>query len=98
MNADFRDYLHSKFTDKIINAFYTAYNKPGYGFLEKVCENALAIALSNEHLGVTQQFPINVHCDDEIVGEYFADLLVEQKVIVEKKQRKASPRSTKPNC
>jgi GxxExxY protein len=45
MNADFHDYLHSNLTDKIIKAFYNGYNKLGYGFLEKVYENALAIEL-----------------------------------------------------
>ena len=69
MNADFHDYLHSKITDKIIKAFYSAYNKLGYGFLEKVYENALAIELRKENLKVTQQFPIRVQYDNEIIGE-----------------------------
>jgi GxxExxY protein len=89
LHADFHDYQYSKLTDKIIKAFYCAYNKLGYGFLEKVYENALAIELRKENLDVLQQFPINVHYNDEIIGEYFADLVVEQKVIVEIKAAKS---------
>jgi GxxExxY protein len=48
----------------------------------------LVIELRKENLEVTQQFPINVHYDNVIIGEYFADLLVEQKVIVEIKAAK----------
>lgn len=70
MNADFHDYMHSSLTDKIIKTFYAAYNKLGYGFLEKVYENALAIELRKANLRVIQQFPINVHYDNEIIGEY----------------------------
>ena len=57
----------------------------GYGFLEKVYINALKIELENEGLLVEKQKPISVFYDRKIVGEYFADLIIENKVIVELK-------------
>jgi GxxExxY protein len=61
----------------------------GAGFLEKVYENALAIELHKAGLKVAQQHSIQVWYDDVLVGEYFADLLVEEKVVVEIKAVKA---------
>ena len=69
----------------MINSFYTVYNTLGYGFLEKVYENALIHELKKRGLRVQQQMPIHVYYDGELVGEYFADLLVEDKVILELK-------------
>jgi len=77
---------HSDITDKILHAFFkVVYPELGYGFLEKVYENALAIALRQMGLKVEQQAKIFVYFAGEIVGEYFADLLVENRVIVELK-------------
>jgi GxxExxY protein len=76
-------YKHSDVTEKILAAFYKVYNTLGYGFLEKVYENALAIELRNMGLRVVQQEPITVFYDGEVVGEYFADLTVEACVLVE---------------
>ncbi len=75
--------LHEKVTGAIIQAFYQVYNTLGYGFLEKVYENALAHELGKHGLTVRQQMPIKVHYDGQLVGEYFADLCVEGVVIVE---------------
>jgi len=81
------------FTIIIIKAFYIVYNTLGYGFLEKVYENALAHELRKQALSVQQQIPINVHYDGQLVGQYLADLLVEESVIVElKAAEKLSPR------
>ena len=77
--------LHKEITSKIIAAFYAAYNTLGYGFLEKVYENALILELRKKGLTVKKQVPIRVKYDGQIIGEYFADLLVEDKVIVELK-------------
>jgi len=77
--------LHEEITSVIINAFYLVYNTLGYGFLEKVYENALLHELRKRGLQVEQQVPIKVIFDGVIVGEYFADLFVEGKVIVELK-------------
>ena len=57
----------------------------GFGFLEKVYENALVIELSKAGLDAKQQYPIQVYYDGEIVGDYQADILVEDKVILELK-------------
>ena len=77
--------LHEEITSKVINAFYTVYNTLGYGFLEKVYENSLALELSKRGMKVEQQAPINVSYNSSIVGEYFADLLVEDCVALELK-------------
>ncbi|MCI0447967.1 GxxExxY protein [bacterium] len=72
-------------TKKIIGCAFKVHNKLGAGFLEKVYENALRIELRKEGLQVKQQEPINVFYEGEIAGEYFADLWVEDRVIVEVK-------------
>jgi GxxExxY protein len=77
--------LHHEITEKIIKAFYTVYNSLGYGFLERVYEHAMAIELRKLGLTVLEQSPINVYYKGILVGEYFADLLVEGLVIVELK-------------
>lgn len=76
---------HEELTDKIIGAFYTVYNTLGYGFLEKVYENALALELRKSGFQVATQYPINVYYHGQVVGDYSADLLVEEQVIVELK-------------
>jgi len=76
---------HQAITEKIINSFYTVYNILGYGFLEKVYENAMLIELRKTGLDVVPQAPIKVFYNDQIVGEYFADLIVGNSVIVELK-------------
>ena len=77
--------LHKELTDKIIGAFYTVYNELGYGFLEKVYENAMLIELKELRLNVHQQMPIKVRYRGYVVGEYFADLCVQDAVILELK-------------
>ena len=80
-----KNYIHSDLTEKIIKEVYFVYNKLGTGFLEKVYENALCKKLKELRLNVKQQFPINVLFENEVVGQYFADILVEDKVILELK-------------
>jgi len=77
--------LHSDITERIIKAFYHVYNTLGYGFLEKVYENALVLTLRKSGLTVAQQVPLKVHFEGEVVGEYFADVIVVGCVIVELK-------------
>ncbi len=81
--------LHADLTEVILKAFYTVYNTLGYGFLEKVYENALLLELRRQGLRVHQQVPIKVYYAGQVVGEYFADLLVENRVIVELKAAEA---------
>jgi len=80
-----KELIHRDLTNKIINCFYTVYNTLGYGFLEKVYENALIIELRNNDLNAEKQRPIKVQYDNEIVGEYFADIIVEKTIILELK-------------
>lgn len=77
---------HSEITDKILHAFFkVVYPELGYGFLEKVYENALMIALRQMDVEAEQQAKIPVYFSGQLVGEYCADLLVENCVIVELK-------------
>jgi len=80
---------HEQLTEQIIRAFYTVYHTLGYGFLEKVYENSLAIELRKMGLAVVQQAEIKVYYAGVVVGEYYADLLVADAVIVELKAARA---------
>ena len=77
--------LHEEITDIILRCFYKVYNELGYGFLEKVYENALMIELRNNNLRCSQQCPVKVYYLQDQVGTYYADILVEDKVILELK-------------
>jgi GxxExxY protein len=76
---------HEDLTGQIIKAFYKVYNDLGFGFLEKVCENALAVELESMGLGVRRQQPTRVYYFGRQVGDYYADLVVENLVIIELK-------------
>jgi GxxExxY protein len=77
------DYKYKEITDKIISAFYKVYNSLGYGFLEKVYENALIIELKDRGMMAVPQAQIQVFYKGNTVGEYYADIVVEDKIIVE---------------
>ncbi|MBP6671829.1 MAG: GxxExxY protein [Bacteroidetes bacterium] len=77
--------LHEDLTAKILQAYFTVYNILGYGFLEKVYENALFKELLKQGLMIEQQRNIKVYYDGAVVGDYYADLLIENRVIVEMK-------------
>lgn len=77
--------LHEETTELIIKAYYDVFNKLGYGFLEKVYENALLIELREYNLEIVSQKSISVLYNRKKVGSYFADLMIENKVIVEVK-------------
>lgn len=79
------NYKHSDITSLILKAFFNVYNELGYGFLEKVYENALVIELKDLGLDVEQQASIKVLYGKEIVGDYLADIIVNDLVIVELK-------------
>jgi len=79
------EYKHKELTSEIINAAHTVHNELGYGFLEKVYHKSLFIELSKRGYKVEMQKPIDVRYDNQIVGDFFADLLVENKVVVEVK-------------
>jgi len=79
------DLLHKDLCDKIIKSFYKVYNTLGYDFLEKVYENALKIEFKKQGLKVIYQMPIKVYYEKEIIGEYYSDFCIENKIIVELK-------------
>jgi GxxExxY protein len=81
--------VHEELTNKIISAFYNVYNALGHGFLEKVYENALVIELKKIGLFVTQQASVKVFYDGIRVGDYFADIVVNDLVILELKAAEA---------
>jgi GxxExxY protein len=76
---------HAQLTEKIISAFYRVYNTLGYGFLEKVYENALVLELRANGHEVLPQQQITVYYQGQEVGVYYADLLVDHTVIIELK-------------
>jgi GxxExxY protein len=76
-------------TQQIIGCAYKVHNTLGPGFLEKVYENALRIELEKLGLRVKQQEPISVEYEGQVVGEYYADLWVDERVVVELKAAQA---------
>lgn len=79
-------YKYHKLTRKIIKGYYEVYNELGTGFLESVYERAMLVVLKNDfELDVVTLKPIEVRFRDRVVGKYQADLLIENKVIVELK-------------
>ena len=76
---------HQETTSEILKSFYTVYNTLGYGFLEKVYENALFHELSKKGLTCRKQAPIKVLYHEILVGDYYADIIVEEKIILELK-------------
>jgi GxxExxY protein len=83
MNTD--NYKHSEITQMIIGAFYKVYNTLGYGFLEKVYVNSLLIELRKLGLISEPQYQIIVFYDNQEVGFYIADIIVNGCVIIEVK-------------
>ncbi len=77
--------LHNELTSLILKTFYDVYNELGYGFLEKVYQNALLIELKNKGLEVTSNEKIKVYYKGENVGDYYADIIVNNTVILELK-------------
>lgn len=88
MNTDYESIKYKDLTEKVINIFYRVYNKLGYGFLEKIYESAMMIELKKEDIPAVSQSPIKVSYENNIIGEYFTDILVDDKVIVEIKAAK----------
>ena len=77
--------LEKEEKDGILQAFYEVYNTLGYGFLEKVYQNALYLELKRRVFSVEAQKKIEVRYLDRIVGEYYADMVVNGNVILELK-------------
>ena len=89
IDADSHGLIHSELTEKIIGIFYEVYNELGHGFLESVYEQAIAITLAEHHIFFQRQIGIPVWFCGQQVGDFRADLLVENKVIIELKAGRA---------
>ena len=89
MNTDKSGLIEETVTESVIGAFYAVYTELGYGFLEHVYENALAIALREQGHTVIQQAGVDVLFRGQRVGEYRADILIPGKVIIEVKATSA---------
>lgn len=77
--------IYQETTSEILNCFYKVYATLGFGFLEKVYENALMIELGQHGLSCARQVPVTVHYQGTPVGDYYADIIVENKIILELK-------------
>jgi len=76
---------YKELTEKIIGCAFNVYNKMGFGFLESVYEKCLLIELSKAGLNAEAQKPITVYYDKQVVGEFVADIIVNDTVIIELK-------------
>jgi GxxExxY protein len=76
---------YGELTEKIIGCAYRVYNKIGFGFLESVYEKCMLIELRKKDLIAEAQNPITVYYENEIVGEFVADIIVNDTVIIELK-------------
>ncbi len=77
--------IQEELTKQVIGAFYKVYNTLGYGFLEKVYERAMCIELRKYGYKVESQKPVAVYYESENVGDYFADIIVNDSLIIELK-------------
>ena len=76
---------HEELTHKIIGCAYKVFNELGFGFLENIYKNAMIIELTKNNLKVEAEKPLKVYYDNQIVGDFFIDLYIEEKVVVELK-------------
>jgi len=76
---------YEELTEEIIGCAYRVYNKIGFGFLESVYEKCMLIELHKANLDAEPQKPITVYYDNQIVGEFIADIIVNDTVILELK-------------
>lgn len=83
------EYLHSDITSEVLSAFYDVYNELGYGFLEKVYQNALFNELTQRGIHCQKECPISVYYKGMCVGDYYADIMIENKIILELKAVKS---------
>jgi GxxExxY protein len=77
--------FHKDLSYKIIQLALEVHNELGCGFLEKVYENALMMLLERENIPAKQQAPADVYFHEKVIGQYFADILVDNKLILELK-------------
>jgi GxxExxY protein len=76
---------HEELTHKIIGSAYNVFNQLGFGFLESVYKNAMIIELSRSDMKVEAEKPLKVYYDEQVVGDFYIDLFVEDTLVVELK-------------
>jgi len=76
---------YEELTHKIIGSAYQIYNELGFGFLESVYKKAMMIELAKQNLKVEEEKSLEVYYDDQVVGLFYVDLFVEEKILVELK-------------
>lgn len=79
------DLIHKELVYQVVGCAMKVHQELGYGFLEKVYENSLMHLLNKENIQAKQQYPVPVHFDSVIVGEYYADIMIENKILIELK-------------
>lgn len=85
VKANLREYKHSELTGRVLKAAFTVANELGFGFLESVYQRALMIVLEEHGIRACQQVPMAVMFRGQRLGEFYADIVVEDKVILELK-------------
>ena len=85
MNTNNKDIVYKELSYKIVGLAMEVHSKLGFGFLEKVYENALMIPFEKNEVPAKQQAPVKVYFEGRIVGDYYADILVDDKIILELK-------------
>lgn len=85
MDTNENKILYKDLSYKVVGFAMQVYNELGYGFLEKVYEKALMILLRRERIPAKQQAGVPVYFQEEVVGDYYADILVDEKIILELK-------------
>ncbi|MHC5000193.1 MAG: GxxExxY protein, partial [Planctomycetota bacterium] len=77
--------IHKELVYEVVGCAMKVHFELGYGFLEKVYENSMMVLLNKKNIKAKQQFPVSVHSENVVVGEYFADFMIEDKILVELK-------------
>jgi GxxExxY protein len=85
MNTNNKDIVYKDLSYKVVGLGMEVHSKLGSGFLEKVYENALMVLLAKNEIPAQQRAPVRVYFDGKVVGEYYADILVDDKIILELK-------------
>ncbi len=85
MNTNNKDIVHKELSYKVVGLAMEVHRKLGFGFLEKVYENALMVLFEKHEIPAQQQVPLRIYFEGRPVGEYYADILVDSKIILELK-------------
>jgi GxxExxY protein len=85
MTTNNKNIIYKELSYRIVGLAMEAHSKLGYGFLEKVYENALMVLFEKNEIPAQQQAPVQVYFEGKVVGDYYADILVDNKIILELK-------------